>query len=201
MILSNWHVLAGSVYAPPGLRIYQPAYGDGGGSQDTVANLAGHAFDRGIDAAVAKLNGSRGWVNEQFEIGAVTGAKSPALGMRVKKSGRASEVSLGCIDGIEGEYPIQYEGFERTIRHVLRIHPQPGEDNVSTGGDSGSWWLEEDTLKAVALHFAGQDGPDVALGIDMPKVLDALNVDIAGLGEELSSAVEKTETLEALRLA
>ncbi len=80
------------------------------------------------------------------------------------------------IDGVEGEYPIEYGGFPRKIKHVYRIVPVTVTGEVSRGGDSGSWWLEEDTKKAVALHFAGYNNPETALAMAMPPVLEALNV-------------------------
>ena len=179
MILSNWHVLVGSEYAPKGLRIYQPGCAEGGWSPNTVAQLERHAMGKGIDAAVAKLTNARPWINDQLDVGPVTGFTAPMLDMRVTKSGRGSEVTTGVIDGIEGEYPIDYGGFTRKIKHVYRIVSVTGEQ-VSTGGDSGSWWLEEKTKKAVALHFAGYDDPETALAMAMPQVLEALNVYIPG---------------------
>ncbi len=179
MILSNWHVLAGSDYAGQGTPIFQPAYGDYGSDYDTVASLDRHAFDQGIDAAVAALNETRGWSSTQLGIGAVTGAAAPALSMAVTKSGRASGVTHGIIDGFDGEYPINYQGMPRRIKFVNRIIPRPGDTVVSQPGDSGSWWLQEGTGQAVGLHFAGQDDPETALAISMPQVLDALGVDIA----------------------
>jgi hypothetical protein len=73
MILSNWHVLAGSDYGVPGTRIFQPGYGDGDGGGNTIATLTRHSFAQGIDAAVATLNDARAWTNDQMGIGAVTG--------------------------------------------------------------------------------------------------------------------------------
>ena len=179
MILSNWHVLAGSAYARPGLRILQPGAGDGGTWQNVVARLERHAMDDGIDAAVATLTGTRPWRNEQLDLGAVAGTAQPVLRARVRKSGRGSELTAGVIDGVEGEYSIRYGGFPHRIRHVCRIVPAPGEPEASRGGDSGSWWLEEDSLRATALHFAGSDEPETALAIAMPEVLAALDVEVA----------------------
>jgi hypothetical protein len=178
MILSNWHVLAGSAYASKGLGIYQPGYADGGRFEHTIAHLERHAMNEGIDAAVAKVIGARPSINDQLDIGPASGVTAPMLGMRVIKSGRGSDVTEGVIDGVEGEYPIRYGGFLRKIKHVYRIVPVVVTGQVSTGGDSGSWWLQQDTKKAVALHFAGYDDPETALAIAMPQVLDALNVDI-----------------------
>jgi endonuclease G len=200
MILSNWHVLAGSEYAMPGLRIFQPAYGDGGSGADTVALLERHAFAQGVDAAVARLTGSRGWTNEEDGLGPVNGATAPLLGMRVVKSGRASGITYGVIDGIEGDYPIYYGGMLHRIHYVNRIVPQPGRDEVSRGGDSGSWWLEESTRLACGLHFAGQDNPETALGIAMPQVLDALKVDIAAATTPAPEARAASPTAERVRV-
>ena len=180
MILSNWHVLAGSEFGVPGTRIFQPGYGDYGRGPDTVALLTRHAFDQGIDAAVATLNGARDWSNNQLGIGPVTGCGTPVMDMRVIKSGRASGVTRGVIDGFAGEYPITYHGVLRSIKHVCRIVPQPGELIVSQPGDSGSMWLEQVTHQAVGLHFAGQDDPETALAIALPEVFAALDVNFPG---------------------
>jgi len=179
MILSAWHVLAYSAYTRPGLRILQPGLGDGGSSySNTVARFTRHAMSQGIDAAVAKLEGNRLSLNEEYEIGTVNGAIMPAMDMWLIKSGRASRVTQGIISGVEGEQPIWYGGFQRKIRHIVHIMQTPEEGEVSRGGDSGSWWLDFASRKAAALHIAGSNDPEYALGISMPHVLDALNVDI-----------------------
>jgi len=178
MILSAWHVLAYSAFTRPGLRIFQPGLGDGGTSNNTVARFTRHAMSQGIDAAVAKLEGDRSTLNEEYEIGSVKGAIEPMMDMRLVKSGRASQVTQGIISGIEGEQPIWYGSFERKIRHIVHIMQTPEAGEVSRGGDSGSWWLDFATHKAAALHIAGNDDPEYALAISMPRVLDALQVEI-----------------------
>jgi hypothetical protein len=178
MILSNWHVLAGSAYVHKGLRIYQPGCADGGWFEHTIAYLERHVMNQGIDAAVATLTDARPWLNDQLDVGSISGVTAPTLGMRVIKSGRGSGVTNGVIDGVEGEYPIRYGGLLRKIKYVQRIVPVTATDQVSREGDSGSWWLKEDTHQAVALHFAGFDEPETALAIAMPQVLEALNVDV-----------------------
>jgi hypothetical protein len=203
MILSNWHVLAESVYAPKGLSIYQPGYGDGGRSNHTVAHLERHAILQGIDAAAATLTDQREWTNDQLDIGSVTGVTAPALGMQVIKSGRQSQITRGMVDGIGGDYPIRIGGYPRTIKHVHRIVPVTPDGEVSRAGDSGSWWLEEKTKKAAALHFAGSDFPELALAIAMPQVLEALNIELALKKETLSPELgaQREETREAEREA
>jgi len=178
MILSNYHVLAGASFAPPGLRIYQPGYGDGGRRQHAVARLTRHSMNVGIDAAVAELTDERDTTNYQFELGSITGLGEPLEHMRVKKSGRQSKVTRGIITGVRGVRAIPYGGIKRVIQHVIHIAKVPDSDQVSAPGDSGSWWLEEDTNKVVGLHFAGSNVPEYGLAISMANVLDALNVDL-----------------------
>lgn len=177
MILSNFHVLAGSGVAQPGQRVFQPPQAEGG---SPVARLTRHAMGDGYDAAVAALDAGVTFRNEQVEIGSVTGLTEPVLDMVVTKSGRRTGVTEGIIDGVGGIRVMPYAGFDffQTIREIAHIAPL-NTDNVSAGGDSGSWWLERSTRRAVALHFAGSDNPDFALAISMPKVLDALRVTLA----------------------
>jgi len=200
LILSNWHVLAGTAYARRGLAIYQPGYGDGGRRSHTIAYLERHAMNQNFDAAVARFNNARSWNNNQIDVGLVSGVTSPMIGMRVIKSGRGSQVTEGRIDGFDGDYPIWYGGFPRKIKNVYRIVPSVPTDQVSRGGDSGSWWLEESTMKAVALHFAGKDFPETALAMSMPQVLEALNVDIVTDVEPARVVTESRRVLEPVRV-
>ncbi len=179
MILSAWHVLDGYAGMKPGLRILQPGVGDGGNPYQAIARFSRHAMNNGIDAAVAELDNSRSIVNDQLELGSVSGAAYPNLGMRVAKSGRTSSITEGYIDGVEGVVIMPYQGFTRIVHHVIHIAQLPEGGEVSAPGDSGSWWLEKSTMKAVGLHFAGDNEPEYGLAIAMPPVLDALNVDIA----------------------
>jgi endonuclease G len=178
MVLSNWHVLAGSERILPGEPIYQPGLMHGGEDEDIIANYAQDAMKYNIDAAVAKLNSNRACSNYQKYIGAVTGVKTPELGMSIMKSGVRSYVTMGRIVGIKGIFKNEYYGPNTTIENVFSIKPLYEMDEVSAAGDSGSWWLENITRQAVGLHFAGSDYPEYALAISMTSVLDALRVDV-----------------------
>lgn len=183
MILSNNHVLAVSPYVQPGLRTFQPGYGDGGRFQHTVARFTRDGMNVDIDAAVAELTDDRAVNNDQFELEGVTGLGDPRPEMRVIKSGRGSRVTKGIItsNGFGGVAKITYGGFTRLIHHVFHIFKVPDSHQVSTGGDSGSWWLEEGTNKVVGLHFAGNsiyEPKEYGLAIKMANVLNALNVDL-----------------------
>jgi hypothetical protein len=177
MILSNWHVLAGKWHAQEGWPIYQPGWGDGGEDADTIATLTRHAMSSNLDAAVAKLTGDRQIINDQLEIGPVSGVEWAEVGMEVIKSGRQTRVTRGRVTAVEGTLRINYSGVDRLIRNVLTVEPRLGYE-VSAGGDSGSLWLEESTKRAVGLHFAGSDFPERALAIDIQPVLDTLNVNL-----------------------
>ncbi|MDZ7288915.1 MAG: S1 family peptidase [candidate division KSB1 bacterium] len=177
MILSNWHVLAGSWSARRGQLIYQPGRLDGGTSRDAIASLARHAMSDNLDAAVAAVHGNRRTRNEQFELGSVTGVGQAQYGMEVVKSGRKTGVTSGRVTAIEGIAKISYAHVPRIIFNVITIDRYI-TDEVSAPGDSGSWWLDATTRQAVGLHFAGSNSPERALAIDMQTVLDALDVDI-----------------------
>lgn len=162
MILSNWHVLVAEVEAAVGEEIWQPGRVDGGSSARTVAHLTRHRLDRHMDAAVATLDGSRPHERDLLGLGPITGTVAPELGMEVAKSGRTTAITEGVIDGIAATVRIDYGGgagvktFDDQI-HIVPRPPWPQVDyEVSQGGDSGSVWINQNTNKAVGLHFAGE---------------------------------------------
>jgi endonuclease G len=178
MILSNWHVLVGNWGARAGQPIIQPGRSDGGSNADIVAKLTRDAMSSGLDAAVAELTGGRRLINDQFELGPVKGVGWAELGMKVVKSGRRTAITYGLVTAVDGTLKMSYNGVDRLIRSVVTIEPRPGRREASAGGDSGSIWLEESTMRAVGLHFAGSDDPERALAMDMQPVLDALHVNM-----------------------
>ena len=179
MLLSNWHVIVGGWGNLHGQPIYQPSRDDGGTVADIVATLERDGMSFQLDAAVATLNKRRRWSNEQMGIpGPVPGVAVAGIGMQVEKSGRTSGITRGVVTGVGGIQRLQYAGIERVLRNVFTIEPRRASEEVSRGGDSGSWWLESTTKKAVGVHFAGSDQPERALALDMQSVLDALDVDV-----------------------
>jgi hypothetical protein len=200
MILSNWHVLVGDWGARAGQRIYQPGRLDGGTSLDTVAALTRDAMAANLDAAVASLNGSRRWVNDQFGLEPVAGVGRAELGMQVVKSGRTSGITYGRVTAVEGIARMPYGFLERIIRHIVTIEPHLNFAEVSAPGDSGAWWLDQATGRAIGLHFAGSNFPERGLALDMPAVLDALNVDLMTTVERIESLrVVSTQPIEMAR--
>jgi hypothetical protein len=178
MILSNWHVLVADWGARPGQRIYQPGRLDGGTFSDAVATLTRHAMSANLDAAVATLNGSRPLLADQIDLNPVAGAAIAQLGMRVAKSGRRTGVTHGRVTDVDATLRMDYGSISKLIRNVVSIEPIAFHP-VSGPGDSGSLWIDEATNLAVGLHFAGSDFPARGLAIDLPTVLDALDVRLA----------------------
>jgi endonuclease G len=179
MLLSNWHVFVADWATRPGVAIYQPGRLDGGTFQDRVATYTRDAMAVNLDAAVAITVDARRLSSEQLELGRVQGMTEPALGMQVVKSGRQSAVTYGEVTGIDGTAKLRYGFLDRVIRQVVTIEPLPGSDEVSDGGDSGSLWLDASSRACVALHFAGSNLPERALGMAIDPVLDALGIDLA----------------------
>jgi hypothetical protein len=179
MILSNWHVLAGHWSIRPGWPIYQPGRGDGGRRADTVATYSRNAMSSHLDAAVARLTGSRALLNRPLGLEPIRGVSWAMPGMEVIKSGRTTNVTYGRVTGVEGTFSGYFGGVYRRIHNVMTIVPRPGmKQVVSSGGDSGSFWFHEETMHAVGLHFAGYDDPESARAMDMQPILDALSVDM-----------------------
>ncbi len=175
MVLSNWHVFVGSLYVPPSLRVHQPGRGDSWFAPQ-IGTVRRHALWSGFDAAVVELDADRSYENGQHDIGPVAGVRTPALGVRVMKSGRGSGVTTGVIDGVYGSYFAAVAGIPVLIREIIRIVPDTGPE-VSRPGDSGSIWMDL-SRNGLGLHFAGGDFPETALAMDLPAVLAALDVEL-----------------------
>jgi hypothetical protein len=186
-LLSNWHVLCGSKQAAAGDKISQPGP-DHQGTQPTrvVAALERWApLDVGIDAAMALLAPGIGISSTIFEQTLhVNGIVPPKNGMAVLKYGVTSGLTRGIVDGIEGSYRMNYSAYGDTERWMdgLRIVVDPNnpQNEISLSGDSGAIWVEQQSGRAVALHFAGEDGlgptAEYALAHPIGRVLDLLGI-------------------------
>ncbi|MEM7147978.1 MAG: hypothetical protein AAF591_22935 [Verrucomicrobiota bacterium] len=185
--LSNWHVLHGGL-GSPGDAVLQPGRADGGSNpRDTIGTLANSILNADGDAAVALLDESRGFKPNQFESGKViTESHTASIGEIVEKSGRSTGITRGRVDGV-GRYFINYSVGRRGI-DGFKIVPvdedNPNDEEISEGGDSGSLWYSVDDGEGVGLHFAGETlaapSAEHAIACHLPRVLDALEVDLAG---------------------
>ena len=143
------------------------------------------SLDAGCDAALALLaNGVR--ANESlFETQvAIRGVDAPRNGMKVVKFGAISSLTHGMVDGIGGAYEVDYSGYGDQKRWIdgarIVVDPDTQESEISLAGDSGAVWVNPISGKAVALHFAGEDGlgptAEYALAQPLPRVFALLNV-------------------------
>lgn len=159
LILSNNHVLANATtgkdhLAKIGDPVLQPGPLDGGTvKHDTIAKLSkfiplkNRAYNV-ADAAVAKPSRS-GLVNPKILcIGKVNGTISPRLGMRVKKSGRTTDLTNGHIRAVDVQVRVNYDGKIRKFRDQILT------DSFDRPGDSGSLVVDNNN-RAVGLLFAG----------------------------------------------
>lgn len=123
-----------------------------------------------VDAAVAKPLNASMFSSEIRGIGAVSGTKPAALGMRVRKSGRTTGYTEGTINLLNATVNVAYGS--RTARFTGQIITSP----MSQGGDSGSLIVDAAENKAVGLLFAGSNLSTIFNPID--RVLAALNINI-----------------------
>ena len=197
-VLSCWHVLAHS-RASDGDRIIQPGVSEGGHiHEDWVASLASMKRmprpDRDGDAAFAIFRDSLDKDLEAKQQGldvVVENVKKVALehvGETVVKSGRATGVTRGRIDGI-GTYFVTFEdSIGRVGVEGFRIIPTTElsvDENIeiSLPGDSGAIWvLEKDKTTGVGLHFEGEKNENPlaehAIACHLPRVMERLNIEL-----------------------
>ncbi|MGW7414220.1 hypothetical protein [Streptomyces sp. NPDC054863] len=187
-ILSNNHVLADSNRAPAGSNILQPGVFDGG--QDPADKIA--TLDRFIpiqfapqiplerhnnivDAALGAVD-FQDATREQYFSGAPRAWRrrtNIAVGDRVKKSGRTTNISFGRVIATNATIDVNY-GTAGTARFKDQILTT----NISAGGDSGSLVTSLDNV-AVGLLFAGSQVVTVVNHIEHVRAL--LRVEIAEL--------------------
>jgi len=201
-ILSNWHVLVGSSNASPGDPVTQPGSYDGGRApRDTVASLERMILDKDGDAAIALLNGQRAKSPLIYETNAFLKAVSdPSIGDVLVKSGRTTGVTYGKVDGV-GTYYITYSVGTKGIEGFKLVAQKPGNpdnEEISSGGDSGSIWYDPSSFSAIGLHFAGETSPtpseEHAVACYATRVFKRLNISLPS-----STSVELESRNNAIR--
>jgi endonuclease G len=174
LMLSNWHVLCGSLTCAAGEPIIQP--GTGGGDTGTAADVVGrlHRFviDERVDAAVALPSGHRFLRRDLLNLGSFAGTTGPVLGAGVRKSGRTTGVTEAVISDVSAE--VDVVGYPQgTLTFDDQIVIENGDP--SAPGDSGSLWIDN-ANRVVGLNFAGSSGRAVANPID--AVIEALDINV-----------------------
>jgi hypothetical protein len=173
-ILSNNHVLAKTNSGVIGDDIVQPGLADANCEQisgDIVANLSdfesiSFSSNNTIDAAIAEVvPGQVDMSGSILDIGQPSSTPvTPAISMKVKKSGRTTGLTQGTIAAINVTINVSYPKggrcgafFLQTATFTNQIRIVDG--SFSAGGDSGSLIVEDvdSCPRPVGLLFAGSD--------------------------------------------
>lgn len=141
-----------------------------------------------VDAAVAEPVADSDIGDEILEIGEITGATQPALGMLVRKSGRTTGLKSGEILVLDTTISVEY-GAGRSATFEGQILTGP----ISQGGDSGSLLVSADSPRAVGLLFAGSS--EATIHNPIQAVLDCLDVEFASQ-KSMSKKLEMETTVE-----
>jgi hypothetical protein len=186
-ILGNNHVLALVNRAPLRATIVHPARLDGGVvPRDIVARLArfvpiDFAAVNQVDAAIARTTlrlldrrGLRAW-SRRRPGGPAT---APALGMRVRKSGRTTRRRRGRIDAVHVTLDVSYAPLGGVARFAHQFRVRGVGATFSEIGDSGSLVLTEAGNRPVGLLFSGSAAGNMAFCNEIARVTSALGVSI-----------------------
>lgn len=122
-----------------------------------------------VDAAVAKPVSDSVIEDAIAKIGAVSGTRDAAIGMKVRKSGRTTGYTEGTINTLDATIEVGYGNTTAIFEGQILT------GDMSDPGDSGSLIVSEDN-HAVGLLFAGSSTVTVINPI--AAVLSALNITI-----------------------
>lgn len=184
-VLSNSHVLANEGIAAIGDKIVQPGRADGGKLPgDVLGTLAefvpfqftSTGFPNLVDAAIAKVPKSR--VIKQIRILGIQPAgvsRTVRRGMRVKKVGRTTDLTIGEVRDVNYRLALNYKKTP-TRRGRAGLRDQVLCTRYTAGGDSGSAVLNTRN-NIVGLHFAGS--PSTSIFNKIRNVFRLLDIELA----------------------
>jgi len=182
--LSNYHVLCVDAQRQVGDEIIQPeptVLGILPGAR--IGTLSDFAFPEttiagNVDAAICILEVNS--VKEVADVGPISAAVLPSVGMLVRKRGRTTGLTFGFISGTGGSYPLDYPLLlpvttsagvlttVRTFKNQIQIHIDfPQSIVFGEHGDSGSVVLDSFN-QVVGLYWASgafADGDPLKYGL------------------------------------
>ncbi len=148
-----------------------------------------------IDAAVARPVENAAILDEILEINAISGMRSPSLGMPVRKSGRTTAFTTGEITVLDATVTIGY-GPDRSATFEQQIVTRA----MSGGGDSGSVLVDTASQNAIGLLFGGSDKASIFNPIG--AVLDHLNIEFSQpIKNSKNTLSQNTTKIQQIRLA
>lgn len=150
---SNNHVYANANRASVGDDVLQPGPADGGVSGDETGTLEGYVeLTDGVKVDVAWINFSETHDIELVGVGKPRGTPTdPSVGDTLIKSGRTTGVTTGVVNQVNADISVSFPDGSYQIADCIIT------ENMSTGGDSGSAVLMEDTNEPAGVLFAGSD--------------------------------------------
>ncbi len=203
VILSNNHVLADSNEAVAGDAILQPGPADGGSlANDEIATLTrfvpidfSSGADNRVDGAIATPLDPSDVVWSTVDIGPETPrvrriVTESDLGDPVQKTGRTTGHTQGFIDALFATVQVKYDMFKKaTFVDQIIVSQNPGEDDFSNGGDSGSLVYDMQD-RVIGLLFAGSessaDEPGTTIINPINFVMNALDIGFLTQGQQPS---------------
>jgi hypothetical protein len=206
-ILSNSHVFAHDVSGPNVAEIGDPVNQAGlidsqcvASAADTVANLSSlSSIAQGgvsaVDAAIAEVvPGTVSVDGAILGIGTISSTPlDPALGVRVKKSGRTTGLTTSRIDAVNAMIQVGYStecaGASYSSTFVGQIVVANRGSKFLAGGDSGSLMVEDVATnpRPIGLLYAGSSTVGIANPIG--DVLAHLNVEMVGAPGSVAAAL------------
>lgn len=166
-MVSCYHVLVGGPGAvPPASEgVFQPA-----SAVLPAAHVDALRTDVALDCAAAKIVAGVSITGEILGIGAIGIPLDPEIGMRVIKSGAATGVMEGMVEGVN----------ENDVIIGLPSGFDPDYD-LSLPGDSGAVWVSQQEHSPVALHIRGVPGArKTVMAKRLVPILVALRLSVAG---------------------
>ena len=189
-LLSNSHVLARSGTAKKGDAIVYPGPADGGKMpDDLVARLAdfkkfttGGDFVNRVDCAIAKPTAARlaEVVSAIRGLGVPKGTIKAKRGMKVVKVGRTTNKTIGEVRDVNFRFTLTYPKLAAEVGFVDQVLCT----RYTKPGDSGSLVIDQESGRAVGLHFAGSDGGGV-FGVKGGSVFNPIDDVLTALGVKL----------------
>lgn len=185
-VLSNWHVLHGDT-GEIGDPISQPgSFDDNRVEQNLCGHLVRSHLGAAGDCAIATIEGRR-LSQEILGLGVtVDRIAEPALGDKVTKSGRTTDITRGVVARVHVIVRLDYGAAGSHDIGGFEIQPDPDHPapngEISMGGDSGAAWMSVERGKPtgtmVGLHFAGETGnsPEHALACYAASVYQKLEI-------------------------
>jgi hypothetical protein len=196
LALSNNHVFAACNHTTMGMHILSPSTSDARATRRPPTEIGRHhqivelhSGDPGfvppnvLDVATAIVTNANSLTSWQGDVvdgfDTPNGIVEPVAGMRVKKFGRTTGLTIGVMyDYVPTPWQIEYKSNHFTglawFTDTWTIRPADPQEPFALPGDSGSLIVTEDATAAIGLLFAANNRGDRARIMPISDVLAGL---------------------------